>query len=188
MAESDRARWNEKFEARSDALAATVPFIMEHVSALAPGARVLDLAAGDGRHSVALAKAGFSMSAVDVSDVGLSRLSGFAELAGVQIKTHRLDLEEEDALSGLGPFDGALISFYKPAPWLWHPLARAIPPGGRIVLATFNQAHSRATGFPLRYALEQDELLHPHPGMELRVYESLTDERGAYDGYVWERV
>ncbi len=184
----DRERWNAKYEDRGDALRPPVPFILEHIQTLPPGSRLLDLGAGDGRHAIPLAREGYVVTAVDVSDVGLERLDAFATAAGVQVETVQRDLEQDDALNGLGPFEGALISFYKPPPWQWHPLARAIPPDGKIVLATFNHHHATRTGFPKRFTLEDDELLHPHPGMELVVQQRFDEEDRSYDGYVWVRA
>ncbi len=184
----DRARWDAKYAQREDRLKAPLPFIMDRLRGLPTGAHLLDLAAGDGRHAIPLARSGFEVTAVDVSPVGLERLQRFSEQASVTVHTHVRDLQDDDALFGLGPFAAALISFYKPPPWQWHPVARAVPPEGIIVLATFNELHAERTGFPRAYALEVDELIHPHPGMELVEYQRIDEGERSYDGYLWKRV
>lgn len=184
----DRSRWDRKYAERGDALKPPLPFVMERMTRMPSGARLLDIAAGDGRHAVALATLGYRVTAVDVSPVGLARLERFADRAGLTVETHVRDLQLDDALTGLGPFDGALIAFYKPPPWQWHPLARAVPPEGLICLATFNHLHAARTGFPREFALEDDELIHPHPGMELVEQRRFDDDARSYDGYLWKRV
>lgn len=186
--DADRERWNAKYAARDDSLGTPVPFVLEHIRGLPKGSRLLDLAAGQGRHAIPLARDGYDVTAVDISETGLARLTGFAEREGLAVRTVARDLDDENALAGLGPFGGALISFYKPAPWIWHPLARAVPPEGIIVLATFNHLHCAGTEFPRRFTLEDDELIHPHPGMELVVQERFHEDERSYDGYVWKRV
>jgi 2-polyprenyl-3-methyl-5-hydroxy-6-metoxy-1,4-benzoquinol methylase len=42
---------------------------------LAPAKKALDIAAGNGRHSIFLARRGFTVDAVDISDVGLSQFA-----------------------------------------------------------------------------------------------------------------
>ncbi|MEO1170767.1 MAG: methyltransferase domain-containing protein [Myxococcota bacterium] len=179
---NDKDRWDQKYRAREKSPGEPHPFI-EHWSRRFPaGGEVLDLAGGDGRHAIPLARRGHSVTVVDVSTVGLERLKRFS--TGLPVRGVARDLTSEEALQGLGPFAAAVIAFYKPAPWLWHPLARAVPPEGWIVLATFNDLHAAATGFPKRFSLERDELLHPHPGLELEHQE----RNESWDGYVWRRA
>ena len=57
---------------------------------------VLDLGAGAGRDSIALAKAGFSVTAVDLSEMGLERINQRAFAAGVgeRVTTQTADVRE----------------------------------------------------------------------------------------------
>ena len=56
------------------------------------GGSVLDLGAGDGRHSLFLASKGFDVKAVDVSEAGLEKLKRFAAAEQLDIKTLVEDL------------------------------------------------------------------------------------------------
>ncbi len=70
----DRIKWNDKYLQRESP---TDPsrIVTKHYALSRPG-KALDIAAGTGRNSVFLAKHGFSVEAVDISDVGLRQISG----------------------------------------------------------------------------------------------------------------
>lgn len=75
---------------------------------LRPGARVLDLACGWGRHSVELAKLGCSVVGVDQSAVLLERAAALADAAGVRVEWVRGDIREP---RWRGEFDVVLSLF-----------------------------------------------------------------------------
>ncbi len=53
---------------------------------------VLDVGAGDGRNAIFLASRGFNVKAVDISEVGLEKLQGFAAQKGVSVETEVCDV------------------------------------------------------------------------------------------------
>jgi histidinol-phosphate/aromatic aminotransferase/cobyric acid decarboxylase-like protein/SAM-dependent methyltransferase len=71
---------------------AEVTYLAEILTRQAPGKRVLDLGCGCGRHAIGLARLGFDVTGVDVSEYALRRAKDAAGLAGVQIRLHRADL------------------------------------------------------------------------------------------------
>jgi len=64
---------------------AEVDFLIEETG-IKPGARVLDMGCGTGRHSVELAKRGYKMIGVDLSARMLAEAQKAADTAGVQIE------------------------------------------------------------------------------------------------------
>ena len=76
--------------------------------ALAPGARVLDLGCGWGRHAVELARLGCSVVGVDQSEVLLARAEELAHRAGVRVEWVRADM---GSLDWDGEFDLVISLF-----------------------------------------------------------------------------
>lgn len=96
--ESDRIKWNQRFESEESYLGQKAsPFLAREINTileLAPGKRALDIACGEGRNSVFMARHGFSVTALDISDVGLKKGVRRAGQEGVTIDFQRVDLEE----------------------------------------------------------------------------------------------
>ncbi len=94
---SDRLRWNERYrgagclmgEAPSAFLVDSMPLVTGHV----PGRRALDLACGEGRNSIFLARNGFRVTGVDISDEALAKAERRAVAEGVEIEWINADLE-----------------------------------------------------------------------------------------------
>jgi len=86
--------WNEKFSEAGFAYG-TEPndFLVENLSKLTVG-KVLCLAEGEGRNAVFLAKKGFDVTAVDLSEVGLEKTLRLAEQNKVTVKTICADLSD----------------------------------------------------------------------------------------------
>ena len=78
--------WDERYSERDGAMWSGRPngrFLVE-VANLTPG-RVLDVGCGEGTDAIWLARRGWSVTAIDVSAVAVSRAREAAELAGVEI-------------------------------------------------------------------------------------------------------
>ncbi len=71
---------------------AEVGYLAEVLRQHAPGRRVLDLGCGTGRHAVGLARLGFEVTGVDVSEYALGRARLAAAEAGVTVRLHRADV------------------------------------------------------------------------------------------------
>ncbi len=61
---------------------------------IAPGARVLDLACGHGRHAIPLAERGFLVTGYDLSETFLERARGEAKARGVYVRWRQGDMRE----------------------------------------------------------------------------------------------
>ena len=105
--------WNNRY-AETDRLWSLKPnaLLAEFVAGLGPG-RALDIGAGEGRNAIWLAKAGWSVTAVDVSEVGLVRAAERAAEEGVELECVVADWREYRAPL---PLDLAVISFMHPRP------------------------------------------------------------------------
>lgn len=71
---------------------AEISYLAQVLEEHAPGRRVLDLACGVGRHAIGLARLGFDVTGIDVSQYALGRAARAAAQAGVELTLGRADL------------------------------------------------------------------------------------------------
>ena len=180
-----RERWNARY-----ATAAFSPFpdapadwLVEHRALLAGlqtqgrMSRALDVACGDGRNARWLAELGFSVDAVDVSDVAIGALRRAAEERELTVQATVVDLESE-ALP-VGEYDVVLCMHYLQRE-LFGALQVALRPGGLLICETFTRAHVEELGrsLHLAFALDRNELLHAFLGLHVRHYREGVVDHG----------
>jgi SAM-dependent methyltransferase len=91
-AEDDSQRWDRVYKTESYVFGKEPSaFLKENVHLLKIG-RALDIATGEGRNAVFLAKKGFNVDGVDLSEVGLRKARALARENRVTIHTLRADL------------------------------------------------------------------------------------------------
>jgi SAM-dependent methyltransferase len=134
-------------------------WVMRFCPLIAEGGRVLDLAAGSGRHSLHLAKLGFSVLAVD-RDAGALELL-LQSNPGLAIEIAQLDLEGSawPLADRSGLFDAVVVTNYLYRPYL-DLLPALLAEGGVLIYETF--AHGNAAfGKPSNpdFLLQTGELL-----------------------------
>ncbi|HEV8455596.1 MAG TPA: class I SAM-dependent methyltransferase [Gemmatimonadales bacterium] len=99
-----------------------------------PGARVLDVACGEGRHSLAAAALGAAAVGVDRDVTRLVLARERAAAAGLSIDWRELDLE--GAWPDLGSFDAVLVFNYLDRASMPR-ILRLVSPGGLLIMETF---------------------------------------------------
>jgi SAM-dependent methyltransferase len=159
-------------------------WIRRFVPLIRAGGRVLDVAAGAGRHTRLLLNMGLRVTAID-RDIGCLR-----GLAGPGCDLRPIDLETGDPKTTIGQlgggYDGIVVTNYLHRPLL-RPLAAALAPGGALIYETFmvgNERFGRPRNpdFLLRpgelleafaalgvVAFEQGEVAQPRPAMVQRI-------------------
>jgi SAM-dependent methyltransferase len=128
---------------------------------LEPAARVLDVGCGWGRHAIALARAGFAVTGLDLSPTLLARAQKRAKAAGVEVEWVPGDMRE---LSWSGRFDLAVSLFSSLGYFLsdaedlrvLRGVHRALRPAGVFVLETMHRDHV-VGGFAERDWWETDD-------------------------------
>ena len=112
-------------------------WVQSHAGLVAPGGRVLDLAAGGGRHARYFKNLGYQVTALD-RDV--SRLQ---DLAGGGVEVMTADLEDGSRWPlGARDFDGVVVTNYLHRP-LFPLLAGALAQGGVLIYETFGIGNER---------------------------------------------
>jgi len=111
---SQQEFWNNKFS-REGYLYGTKPnsFIASKVKTFPRNAKVLCLGEGEGRNAVFLAKRGFEVTAIDASDIGLSKLHFRALEEGVTIETICVDLKDWEVKETYDVIVASYLHLYK---------------------------------------------------------------------------
>jgi cyclopropane fatty-acyl-phospholipid synthase-like methyltransferase len=129
--------------AESESSRAQVDFVIDKL-ALQPGARVLDLCCGQGRHLIDLARRGYDAVGVDLSEYQLGKCREAAAQEGLQPNVIHADMRE---IGFDSEFD-AVISMYTSFGYLESDeedrrvlaaVARALKPGGRFLVDIMNR-------------------------------------------------
>ena len=169
---------------------------VDEVRALAPG-RALDLACGEGRHAVWLAKLRWRVTAIDFSEVAIAKGLAHAAQEGVDVDFRHADLLDFEPESGA--FDLVLVLFLQlPPDERQLVLARAesaLAPGGTFVLIGHDLANlTEGVGGPSDPGVlyTPDDIVAELPGLEVekaeRVFRDVEDaDRPAIDALVRAR-
>ncbi len=158
------------------------PFLVQQLNRV-PHGRVLDVAAGGGRHALFLAAHGYEVEAVDRDAEALARLSAEAKRRDLSsITTRPLDLElppPSEPDFGKERYDAIVVFFYL---WrsLFPALADALKPGGALIYETFtieNYFHHR---HPRRweFCLAPNELLRLTSSLQVLHYDEGLHDSG----------
>lgn len=130
----DAEGWNRRY-ATSELIWTAEPnrLLVEQVDGLRPG-RALDVAAGEGRNSVWLARQGWDVTAIDFSDVGLDKARRLAESAGVTVRLVCADATQPIS----GQYD-LVVVLYLQLPAVqrrqaYRNAADAVAPGGTLLI------------------------------------------------------
>ncbi|RMI39988.1 SAM-dependent methyltransferase [Streptomyces triticirhizae] len=170
----DHVYWNERYAAATHGVWSGEPnaVLARETADLSPGT-ALDLGCGEGGDAIHLARLGWRVTAVDISDVALERAAQHAERAGVaeRIEWQRHDLSETfpagsyDLVSAQFPHfrDGTL------SPRVLRAAAAAVAPGGTLLI----EAHGGPP--PWQHDLP-DDLTFPTPEETVATLQLPPDE------------
>ena len=144
------------------------PFL--HATAnMIPKGKVLDVAAGEGRHALYMASQGYEVIGLDRDENALATLTRTAQDHGLSnLSTWNVDLEKHPEVPpslGNQEYDGILVFFYLFRP-LFPSILQALKPGGVLIYETFLIDNHVRFHHPRRkeFCLGHNELLHlTHP-------------------------
>lgn len=103
--------WDQKYSTEEYIYTKTPNrFVIEYCESL-PGTTAIDLAGGEGRNSIWLAKQGFQVENIDFSQVALDKFMAFAESENVQSQCLTNLADATSFASKLGEVDLAVIAY-----------------------------------------------------------------------------
>jgi tellurite methyltransferase len=165
----DRTRWEGRYEQKGAAPLRPPSQLLERHLHLLPRGRALDVACGDGRNAVFLARNGFVVDAIDVAAAGLRRAQAVSRRERLPLRLIQGDLD-------FFPLPAARYSVAVNVRFLqrrlFAALKRCLRPGGVIVFETFITDQARL-GHPTNPAhlLEPGELRRAFADLEIIAYE-----------------
>jgi 2-polyprenyl-3-methyl-5-hydroxy-6-metoxy-1,4-benzoquinol methylase len=167
---ADQKRWDDRFGKKEFALGREPnPFLKKYIHLL-PRGKALDIASGEGRNAVFLARQGFEVDAVDISDKGLKKAQKLAREQGVKIKTFLVDLDQYQIEKER--YD-LIANFYYLKRRLIPRIKKGIKKGGRVIFETYLLEHrTLGTGGPkqAKYFLKPNELLRLFKNFRILFY------------------
>ncbi|GIV58208.1 MAG: methyltransferase [Rhodothermaceae bacterium] len=104
----DRDEYELVYQQRDEEEAEQVVDLLERVARPAPGARILDVGCGRGRHARSLARRGYRVTGIDLSERALARARELAAEEGLAITFLRGDMRDPVCE---GCFDGVVNLF-----------------------------------------------------------------------------
>lgn len=113
------------------------PWIVEHAPLIRNNGQVLDLACGNGRHALWLAKQGYRVDALDRDAKALASMVGMDN-----INVLNVDIEAGRWPGSGQRYDGIIVSRYLYRPLL-SKLAEMLEPGGILIYETFMVGNER---------------------------------------------
>lgn len=177
-APQDKERWDLKYQTTEYISGKEpIPFLKQSMELL-PKGRALDLAMGEGRNGVFLARKGFEVTGIDISETGLIKAEALATEYGVKITTKVADLEEYK----LAPhtYDVIVCTYYLQRD-LFPQIISALKPGGMALVETFTLDHKKyQPEFRQEYLLKPNELLTLFQGLTVIRYQSVDNGKAAY--------
>jgi SAM-dependent methyltransferase len=144
---ADRDKWNEHYRGRPCAeMSGPNALLVEWLPKLelsSASPRAADVACGEGRHALYLARHGWRVEAMDISDVALEHLAATARAEGLDITCLQRDFEPEPpaVMPSLDEarYDLVVVMRYTNLPLLAQ-LAKALRPGGYLVAEAYLKA------------------------------------------------
>jgi tellurite methyltransferase len=166
----DQKRWNKRFGRKEFAFGKEPnPFLKKYIHLLSKG-KALDIATGEGRNAVFLAKQGFEVDAVDISEKGLTKAKKLAREKGVRINTFLVDLDQYQIEKGR--YD-LIANFYFLRRRLIPRMKKGLKKGGKVVFETYLLEHrTLGTEGPkqAKYFLKPNELLRLFKNFRILFY------------------
>ncbi|RZA08188.1 MAG: methyltransferase domain-containing protein [Proteobacteria bacterium] len=175
----ERTAWDRTYS-RRDYVFGKDPsdFLVEHVDKL-PKGRALDIATGEGRNAVFLAKKGFRVEGVDISVVGLRKAQKLAAENGVKVQTTNADLNKYPIKANSYM---AILNFYYLQRSIFPQIKAGLKKGGVVMFENHLVDQLKLPGgntWEKGFLLEKGELKKAFEDFEILFYQEKNDGKNA---------
>jgi len=165
----DRIKWNKKYI--NGEHPTNTSEIVKKFYSLAPKGRVLDIATGTGRNAIFSANQGFDVDAIDISEVGLSRVSGVhprLNLICADLDIFDIPKERYSLILNIRYLNRRLFPYIK----------EGLIPGGVLIFETYLESlNMNESATSCRdYLLRENELLHAFLSLKIIFYQEAKNE------------
>jgi len=163
-----RKRWNDVFQQDKPSFN-TRPnaFLLRCLERISGKGTAIDIAMGQGRNAVELAKHGFDTTGIDISDVAIEQAKKLAADAGVRLTTVNADVFAYDY--GKDRWDLVSIIYFNPVRPILERFKEAVKPGGYIVIEGFGRR--KKGGPPDESKFATNELLERFKDWQILEYQ-----------------
>ena len=171
--------WDERYAGHDDGMwsGRANGVLVAELAGASPG-RALDVGCGEGADAIWLARAGWRVTGVDVSEVALQRAAAASREAGVTVEWVRADISAGPPAPG--GFDLVCAQYpaleHSPGDEAIRALLDAVAPGGTLLVvghAPVDHDHAHAHGFePSDYVQPGDVRARLREGWEVEVDET----------------
>ncbi|MDD2448639.1 MAG: methyltransferase domain-containing protein [Sulfurimonas sp.] len=163
----DKKKWNEKYSQNEEQ--GEVSAIVEKYISHANIGIALDVACGTGRNTDFLAKKGFEVDAVDISNVALEKVSKLPTINKIEADLDKYNIapNKYDLIVNVNYLNRRIVSQMKDG----------LKKDGVIIFETYLLAHGdfKIPTMNLDYLLRKNELLHSFIALEVIYYEERID-------------
>ena len=179
--DDDRERWNRKYRESPDSWLEPDGFLAhafdEYLRPLFPdGGSALDLAGGAGRHAIWLARQGWEVTLMDISETGVEQARQKAGPFASHIHFAIDDLTHFTASQT--QFEVVMVFFYLERR-IFPEIVKAIRPGGLLIYKTYTRANLEGGPKDAAYLLAEGELLRLAQGLRVLHYREAVAEKAA---------
>jgi len=163
----DKKKWNEKYSQNEEQ--GEVSAIVEKYIGHANIGIALDVACGTGRNTDFLAKKGFEVDAVDISNVALEKVSKLPTINKIEADLDKYNIapNKYDLIVNVNYLNRRIVSQMKDG----------LKKDGVVIFETYLLAHGdfKIPTMNLDYLLRKNELLHSFIALEVIYYEERID-------------
>ena len=177
--------WNARFKNRTLNLMTHEQRLEKDLLHFPSKGKILDLACGDGRNTIYLARLGYEVIAVDFCEEALNRLKFFIKDTSLKIQTQLLDLSKVDSFTHLDKVDGIIINHYRLNPKLYPYLINLINPHGFLWVNGFNEIPKDNSNIHLADLLNENDFIVLAPyKLENKCHYEINGRK--FIRYIWQ--